>query len=234
MDAGMNPPTQGEVVRRPARRNPAGSVNPAANVVQPVDGVMTPVNTVATPVNGIAQPVAAVAADSVRWGAVWAGLFSAFTIFLVLEMLAGGFGLFNAGANGAPSSLTAWITGVIALIAFFVGGLISESTSAVRGSGAGAMTGFLVWALGITLIVAFSLFGLSQLFGAIGTGITSYLSAGHTIAVPGVNPSQVTGITQSTAWGAFAMLVLTAICAVLGGWLGSMGNTPIGRLARRL
>ncbi len=228
LNDGTASPTVDNTAARVVRRT-----NAPPNNMRPVDEVVTPMTTTTTAMNASPAPAAAAPADSVRWGTIWAGLFTALTVFLVLEMLAAGFGLFNTGANHGPSSLTAWITGVIALIAFFVGGLISESASSIRGSSAGVINGFLVWALGITLIIVFSLFGLSQLFGAVGSVIGTYLGAGRTITAPGVNPTQVVSITQSAAWGAFATLVLTAICAMLGGWLGSSGNSPFGRLVRR-
>src|SRR5690348_2010736 len=52
-----------------------------------------------------AVPMAGVAAtrDSVRWGPVWAGLFTALTVFLVLELLAYGLGLLTTTTSAGVS-----------------------------------------------------------------------------------------------------------------------------------
>ncbi|HKW20123.1 MAG TPA: TIGR04086 family membrane protein [Ktedonobacterales bacterium] len=176
-------------------------------------------------------PVAAVAAprDSVRWGPVWAGLFTALTVFLVLELLAYGLGLLTTttSAGVSASDASPWISGVLGLIAFFVGGFVAERSSAARGGGAGLLNGFMVWALGTGLILVLSALGLGSLFGALGSAIGQ-------IATPGnVNPARVAEISQSVALGAFFSLVISAIAAALGGLLGSMG-TATGEMRGRL
>ncbi|HEU4782989.1 MAG TPA: hypothetical protein VFS83_06605 [Ktedonobacterales bacterium] len=178
-----------------------------------------------------AVPVAEVAAprDSVRWGPVWAGLFTALTVFLVLELLAYGLGLLTTttSAGVSASDASPWISGVLGLIAFFVGGFVAERSSAARGGGAGLLNGFMVWALGTGLILVLSAAGLGSLFGALGSAIGQ-------IATPGnVNPARVSEISQSVALGAFFSLVISAIAAALGGLLGSIG-TATGHLTGRL
>lgn len=178
-----------------------------------------------------AVPVAEVAAtrDSVRWGPVWAGLFTALTVFLVLELLAYGLGLLTTttSAGVSASDASPWISGVLGLIAFFVGGFIAERSSAARGGGAGLLNGFMVWALGTGLILVLSALGLGSLFGALGSAVGQ-------IATPGnVNPARVSEISQSVALGAFFSLVISAIAAALGGLLGSIG-TATGEMRGRL
>ncbi len=169
--------------------------------------------------------------DRVRWGPIWGGLVATFAAFLLLETLAAGLGLVTPSNGG----MSAWTTGIIALVAFFVGGWVAEATSAVRGAGAGALNGLMVWALGITLFLLLSLFGLSTLFGALGNVIGQFFAAGHTISLPGgVNTpttSSVANTTQAAAWGAFFTLLISAIAAALGGWLASRGK-PIGYVGR--
>jgi hypothetical protein len=165
----------------------------------------------------------------VRWGPVWAGLFTALTVFLVLELLAYGLGLLTTTtiAGVSASDASPWISGVLGLIAFFVGGFVAERSSAARGGGAGLLNGFMVWALGTGLILVLSAAGLGSLFGALGSAIGQ-------IATPGsVNPVRVAEISQSVALGAFFSLVISAIAAALGGLLGSMG-TATGQMTGRL
>lgn len=169
--------------------------------------------------------------DRVRWGPIWGGIIATFAVFLLLETLAAGIGLVSPSNGGA----SAWTTGIVALIAFFVGGWVAEATSAVRGAGAGTLNGLMVWALGITLSLLLSLFGLSTLFGALGNVVGQFFAAGHTIALPGgvgtPSPSTVSSSAQAAGWGAFFTLLLSAIASAVGGWLGSRGK-PIGYIGR--
>ncbi|MGE5334774.1 MAG: hypothetical protein ACM3N4_08760 [Nitrososphaerota archaeon] len=168
------------------------------------------------------------ARDAVRWGPVWGGLLSGFAVFLVLELLAYGIGLLTTtGSNGgiAASSASPWITGVLSLVAFFVGGYIAERSAAVRGTGAGLINGFMVWALGVGLILAFSILGVGSLFGALGNAIGQVLASGGRITTPGnINSGVVANVSQNVALGAFIWLVVSAIVAAIGGWLGSIGR----------
>ncbi|HEX6543952.1 MAG TPA: hypothetical protein VF040_19520, partial [Ktedonobacterales bacterium] len=176
--------------------------------------------------------------DRVRWGPVWAGLLTALTLFLVLELLAYGLGLLTTTTSTGSvtaSDASPWISGILGLIAFFVGGFIAERSSAARGSGAGLLNGFMVWALGTTLILLLSTLGLGALFGALGSAIGQVIASGSQVSLPnsgGVNPNRVSEISQSVALGAFASLVLSAIAAALGGLLGSIGSAT-GRLTGR-
>jgi hypothetical protein len=103
--------------------------------------------------------------DSARWGPIWAGLITALTTFLLLELLAISIGLQDVGpdADGGDG----WVPAIIGLIAFFTGGAVAGMTSAVRGASTGLLNGFLVWALGTTLILVLSALGLGQIFGAL-------------------------------------------------------------------
>jgi hypothetical protein len=155
---------------------------------------------------------------------VWGGLIGTFAVFMLLETLATGLGLVTT-TNGGTS---AWATGIVALIAFFVGGWISQVSSVVRGAGAGVLNGLMVWALGSVLVIGLSLFGLSALFGAIGSVVGQFFAAGHTIGnLPAVEPGSVASSASAAGWGAFFTLLLTAIVAAIGGWVGDRTG-PIG------
>jgi hypothetical protein len=46
-----------------------------------------------------------------------------------------------------------------------------------------------------------------------------------------VNPDQVTEAIRDTALGTFFGLLLSALAAALGGWLGGKTRNPIGHMA---
>lgn len=177
--------------------------------------VTMPATTTATDASGLR--------DRVGWGPIWAGLITTLPVFLILELLAYGIGL-----GLTSGTVNAWVTGILVLIAFFIGGWVAGRTSNVRGGVAGLVTGFLVWGLGVTLILLLSLVGAGQLFGTLGQILASgtQLNPGA-----GINPGNVAGDLRTAAWGGFLSLIVSAAAAMLGSWLGALGR-PLGRIYR--
>jgi hypothetical protein len=166
--------------------------------------------------------------DSARWGPIWAGLITALTTFLLLELLATGLGLQDVGADNDGDGL---VSGIIGLIAFFTGGWVAGITSAVRGAGTGLLNGLLVWGLGTVLILVLSALGLGQIFGALGNLVGQLgLVQGGMFLVPSANvdPEQVAQAIRDAALGTFFGLLFSALASALGGWLGGKRPDPIG------
>lgn len=162
--------------------------------------------------------------DTIRWGPIWAGLLAALASYLLLSVLALAAGALTVDAVGAPGTVvtvTGWATAIIGLIAFFAGGLVAGTSLAVRGTIAGLLSGFLVWALGAVLILAFSALGVGQLFGALGDLFTQFRAL---VVIQESSPEVVQLIADAiagTAFAAFLSMLLPAIAATLGGWLGA-------------
>jgi hypothetical protein len=149
--------------------------------------------------------------DSIRWGPIWAGLITAFTIFLLLQLLAIGLGLIDIGPGAGGGG---WVSAIMGLIAFFIGGSVAGMTSAVRGEATGLLNGFLVWALGTVV---------GQL------GVLQNLQGAN---VPDINAARIAQAVRSGAIGAFFGLLLSALASMLGGFLGGRSSDPLGRMAR--
>lgn len=173
--------------------------------------------------------------DSARWGPIWAGLITAITTFLLLELLALGIGLLSINLDpNASNQTSAWVSAIIGLIAFFTGGSVAGMTSAVRGTATGLLNGFLVWALGTVVILVFSSLGLGQVFGALGNVMGQFnLIASGSLNVPGVNVDnqQLVSAIRTGALTGFFSLLVSAAAAGLGGWLGGRTDDPIGYMA---
>ena len=173
--------------------------------------------------------------DSVRWGPIFAGLLTALGTFLLLSTLALAIGLTVApgdadeGQTGAAAGI---ITAVIALVAFFIGGLVAGRSAAVGGRGSGALNGFLVWALGIMVVLVLAAFGLGQLFGAAGDLFAQYRSIGA--PSPDVDTGGLGDEIRTGAFGAFLGLALPAAAATVGGLLGARGDDDHGKAGTRL
>ena len=172
--------------------------------------------------------------DSARWGPIWAGLITALTTFLLLQLLAIGIGIVGIGPD--QGGFGAIVVAIISLIAFFVGGAVAGMTSSVRGPVPGLINGFLVWALGTVLILLLSALGLGQIFGALGSvvgqvGVLQDIQQGG-VNAPNVDPSQVASDVRVGAIGAFFGLLFSAVAAMTGGLVGGSPSEPVGHMAR--
>ena len=161
--------------------------------------------------------------DRVRWGPIWAGLVTALATFLLLSAAAVAVGAVavSAGADATTAGLGgALASAVIALIAFFVGGFMASRTATVMQRGYGAVNGFLVWALGVVLILALAAFGLGSLFGAAGDLFAQYQQMGSP-SPQGVDPQQAAEGVRNSSLGAFVGMLLPALAATIGGFIGA-------------
>ena len=172
--------------------------------------------------------------DSIRWGPIWAGLITALTTFLLLQLLAIGIGLVDVGPGSQGGG--GIVPAIIGLIAFFTGGAVAGMTSAIRGPGSGLLNGFMVWALGTVLILLLSALGLGQLFGALGNvagqvgpGALSGGAQSAQGAAPNVSPQEAESALRTGAIGAFFGLLFSAVASAIGGLLGGRSRDPVGR-----
>lgn len=179
--------------------------------------------TTSAPVN---VAVGAERQDGVRWGPIWAGLLTALTTFILLELLFYALGWLTLDPGSNQPGTTKWLmTGILALVAFFLGGLVAGATTIWKSLFSGLLHGFMVWALGVAAFIALTFFGGSALLGSFG-------SLAHQL---GVGPQQVqksAHVTNSEAdrlaaqakdasgpafWGLFLPLA----SAMLGGLIGT-------------
>jgi hypothetical protein len=128
--------------------------------------------------------------DRVRWGAIIAGLLTALTTLLVLNLLGLAVGLTTVNAaqavaqGGAPSDLgrNAGIWAAISgLLAFLLGGYVAGRTAAVFDRGWGALNGALVFMLGVPITLWLASQGIGSILGSVGS-LANSLSANPQIA----------------------------------------------------
>jgi hypothetical protein len=177
----------------------------------------------------------AVARDRVRWGPIWAGLLTTLSMFLLFELMAYAFGWLSLGMGDFPGARRsdAWVAGIIGLISFFLGGLVTGATALVRGPSAGLINGFCLWALGTVLILALTAIGLGSFFGASGNIFSQLIiwGRGINLGALGMNTDQLIASVRTGALWSFILMALSACAAMLGGVVGS-GRRPIGRIRR--
>lgn len=177
-------------------------------------------------VQEVVTPSPALAADRTRWGPIWAGIVTTFSVFLVLEALFFAVGGLTPTTAATVSIRALWVEWILALAAFLVGGIVASASASVRGPAVAMLNGFLVWALATSLLMVASLLGAGATLGAVG-GLISRVTPAH---LTHITPTALHDTKTVAAW-ALLTLVSTAIAAAFGGWLGGFGR-PIGHVAR--
>jgi len=156
--------------------------------------------------------------DQVRWGPVWAGALITLSAFIVLEVTFFAFGWLTF-AQGEPGTTAGWVTAVIAIVAFVLGGAIAGATAMWRSVGAGVLHGVLVWALTTVAIIFLTVLGGGALFGAVADVFTQIASLRQS-GGDGPQPAELVDTARSAANWAVLGLALSIAAAALGGALG--------------
>jgi hypothetical protein len=118
-----------------------------------------------------------------------------------------------------------WVTGLLGLLAFLVGGYVAGMISKVRDrrpGRPGLRAGLLVWLLGTLLILALSALGpdiLGALWGAPADVMGTDISADNTGAAADT--------VRNDALGSFFSLLSWGLAAALGGWLGNLTREQV-------
>ena len=155
--------------------------------------------------------------DMIRWGAIWAGMISAFATMISLGVLGLAVGLAaapTANPNQLGTSSAIWGI-VVALVSFFVGGWLAGRTSSFRGTFAGFIMGSVFWSLSLVLVTLLTAIGVGGVLGAV-LGTFGNLNLN-------ITPGTV-GTAQNVAIGTFIGLVVTYAVAVFGGILGAKAH----------
>ena len=171
---------------------------------------------VATPMRPVTNVSVTAPLDRVRWTSVIAGFFSVLATLIVLTVLGVAIGLSTVDANN-PNGLALGASvygGLIALIAFLVGGYMAARTAAVAGAGNGILNGAMVWIITIPILVYVLGNGVGSLLGTAVDLTTKAATVGAQVVAPAVgevagqvaaNPSgaatAVAGVTGNTAEG---------------------------------
>lgn len=161
--------------------------------------------------------------DRVRWGPIWAGAIVALPTFIVLQSFFFALGWldlgFDAGGGGAGASI---VSGILALVAFFLGGLMAGASALWRGANDGLLHGVLVWALSVVVIVGITLLGGGALLGSVANVVTELANLQQQQQLPRVadTPPALQLARNAAGWAALS-LGLSVTAAALGGLVGS-------------
>ncbi len=180
------------------------------------------------------EQISPMAGDEMRWGSIWGGFFAYFALTLVLGALAVAIGAAGAGpatpgaAPAAPAiapTTAGVVTGLVLLVATFIGALITGWTANLRSGWGSILNGFVLGALISSLPVLLAIFTLS-----LGSAVASGVAAGQAAVAPGtpqLNLPSGLGMDAATlrllganvGWFSLGVLLIHAV-SVLGTWLG--------------
>ncbi|HZG92061.1 MAG TPA: hypothetical protein VEZ42_17760 [Pseudonocardia sp.] len=156
--------------------------------------------------------------DRIRWGAVWTGALTALTVYLVLQLLFFALGWLDLGDEGNGTT-RAIVSGVLALIAFFIGGAAAGASALWRRANDGMVNGIVAWAVSVVGLLAFGLLGGGALAGALADTVGQFVDL-QSIGAD-VNVAEATQAAQQTAGWAALGLGLSMVAAALGGLIGA-------------
>lgn len=107
--------------------------------------------------------------DRVRWGPVWAGLVVTLATYVLLQLALVGTGAYEASIGQVEGvNEGALLSGLIGLIAFFVGGIVAGASALWRDPVNGVLHGIITWGLALVALVVLAIFGGGFAAGAVG------------------------------------------------------------------
>jgi hypothetical protein len=150
--------------------------------------------------------------DLISWSSIFAGVLSAFGLFVLLSVLGVAAGLEVAEDGTAPrfgAQIASVITGLFVVLAFLSGGFIAAWTADVDEPESAILHGFLVWALFVLLLLAL-----------IAAGLGGGLGAGSRIFSGAFTATNANAISDA-GWAAVFGLVLAVGSSILGAVLAA-------------
>jgi len=157
--------------------------------------------------------------DRIRWGAVWTGVLTTLSIYIVLQLIFFALGWLDLGINGADGTTRAIVSGVLALIAFFLGGAAAGASALWHRANDGLVNGVITWAVTVIALLGIALIGGGALVGSLADTATQFVNL--RAAGAGVDIAEATRTAQQTAGATALGLGLSMLAAAVGGSIGA-------------
>ena len=156
--------------------------------------------------------------DRIRWGAVWTGALTTLSIYLVLQLLFFALGWLDL-AGGGSGTTRAIVSGVLALVAFLLGGMAAGASALWRRANDGMVNGVVSWAITVVSLLALALVGGGALAGSLADTATQFIDLRN--AGEGVDVAEATRTARDAAGVTALGLGLSVVAAAPGGSLGA-------------
>lgn len=161
--------------------------------------------------------------DRVRWGPIWAGLLVVLAVNVLLQLAIVATGLLSINTEGTGLADGALWSGIAALVAFFVGGLVTGASTMWREAADGAYHGIILWALAVVSVLLLTVLGSGL---ALGTASDVATDLGINVAdveeaTEQLDEGEASDAAESAAGAALLGLGLTLVAATAGAIAGS-------------
>jgi hypothetical protein len=162
---------------------------------------------------GIHNEAQTVRRDRIRWGPVWAGIVTAIGSYLFLQLALISVGITELGDTAGDAAI---ISGIAALVAFFIGGVMTGATAMWQGADDGVLHGIVMWFAALVAIIVFSAVGSGVALGSFDT-----TDVFDQFALDELDVDQANEDAQDAAGKALLALTLGLAAAAAGGALGA-------------
>jgi hypothetical protein len=162
---------------------------------------------------GIHNEAQTVRRDRIRWGPVWAGIVTAIGSYLFLQLALISVGITELGDTAGDAAI---ISGIAALVAFFIGGVMTGATAMWQGADDGVLHGIVMWFAALVAIIVFSAVSSGVALGSFDTA-----DVFDEFSLDDVDVDQANEDAQDAAGKALLALTLGLAAAAGGGALGA-------------
>jgi hypothetical protein len=162
---------------------------------------------------GIHNEAQTVRRDRIRWGPVWAGIVTAVGSYLFLQLALISVGIVELGDASGNDAI---VSGIAALIAFFIGGVTTGATAMWQGADDGVLHGIVMWFAALVAIIVFSAVGSGLALGSFDT-----TDVFDDFALEDIDVDQANENAQDAAGKALLALSLGLAAAAGGGAVGA-------------
>jgi hypothetical protein len=158
--------------------------------------------------------------DRIRWGPVWAGALTTLSTYVVLQLLFFALGWLDLGFDGGgDGSVRAVVSGVLGLVAFFLGGAAAGASSMWHRANDGMVNGVVSWAVTVMALLALALIGGGALLGSLADVATQFVNLRN--AGSGVDTARAAETARDTAGWTALGLGLSMVASAIGGSIGA-------------
>jgi len=162
---------------------------------------------------GVHNEAQTIRRDRIRWGPVWAGIVTAVGSYLFLQLALVATGIVDLGDSAGDDAI---ISGIAALIAFFLGGLTTGATAMWQGADDGVLHGIVMWFAALVAVIVLSAVGSGLALGSFDTA-----DVFDDIGLEDVDVDEANDNAQDAAGKALLALSLGLVASAAGGALGA-------------
>ena len=162
---------------------------------------------------GIHNEAETVRRDRIRWGPIWAGIVTAVGSYLFLQLALVATGVVELGDSAGDDAI---MSGIAALVAFFIGGVTTGASAMWQGADDGVLHGIVMWFAALVAIIVFSAVGSGLALGSFDT-----TDVFDEFSLDDVDVDQANDDAQDAAGKALLALSLGLAAAAAGGALGA-------------